>query len=257
MAHQRWAKWLRQSGHQSRPTTIRLVSTGTMCRELELMDLLLPLFGIHIFIHPKSRVTMWLFHNKGWPHYDNMQTILGEHSGACGRHAFHPATAAPAPVDVDGIDGRLDALDIDIDIDPSGGSTSGVTHPSDVLDMRSDLMMPPSTLLHQTSATTTSSQSSKCLCTNTLPDSSSGSAPISSFPSTPQSSSLPLSSTLVQSSQLLAPKRAQVSMHGSMQTGISSASKLAAKITPAAAIMNMQEISSFLLTPHQLLLYQA
>ncbi|KAG2141462.1 hypothetical protein BD769DRAFT_1662365 [Suillus cothurnatus] len=165
------------------------------------------------YIHPKP------FCNKGWLHYDNMQTILGEHSGAHGRHAFHPATAAPAPVDVDGIDGSLNALDIDIDVDPSGGSTSGVTHPSDVPDIRSDLMMPPSTLLHQTSATTTSSQSSKCLCTNTLPDSSSGSTPTSSFPSTPQLSSLLLSSTL---------------------TGISSASKLAAKITPAAAIMNMQ-----------------
>ncbi|KAG2122177.1 hypothetical protein BD769DRAFT_1389807 [Suillus cothurnatus] len=192
------------------------------------------------YIHPKSRATMRPFRNKGWPHYDNMQTILGEHSGARGRHAFHPATAAPAPVDVDGIDGGLDALDIDIDVDPSGGSTSGVTHPSDVPDMRSDLMMPPSTLLHQTSATTTSSQSSKRLRTNTLPDSSSGSAPTSSFPSTPQSSSLPLSSTLVQSSQLPAPKRARVSTHGSTQTGISSASKLAAKITPAAAVMNMQ-----------------
>ncbi|KAG2072135.1 hypothetical protein BDR04DRAFT_1117185 [Suillus decipiens] len=175
-----------------------------------------------------------------WNTYIHPKTILGEHSGACGRHAFHPATAASAPVDVDGIDGGLDALDIDIDVDPSGGSTSGVTHPSDVLDMRSDLMMPPSTLLHQTSATTSSSQSSKRLCTNALPDSSSGSAPTSSFPSTPQSSSLPLSSTLVQSSQLLAPKRARVSMHGSTQTGISSASKLAAKITPAAAVMNMQ-----------------
>jgi len=73
------------------------------------------------------------FRNKGWPHYDNMQTILGEHSSAHGRHAFHPATAAPAPVDVDGIDGGLNALDIDID--PSGGSTSGVTHPINVPDM--------------------------------------------------------------------------------------------------------------------------
>ncbi|KAG2365328.1 hypothetical protein BDR07DRAFT_1481452 [Suillus spraguei] len=88
------------------------------------------------------------------------------------------------------------------------------------------------------------SQSSKCLCTNTLLNLTETSSQETS--ATPMSSnlntllaSLPLSSMLV-SSQLLALKKARISAHGSTQMGINSAAKLAAKITPAAAIMNMQ-----------------
>jgi hypothetical protein len=54
-------------------------------------------------------------------------------------------------------------------------------------------------------------------------------------------SSLPLSPTLVPSSQSPAFKKAGVSAYESAQMGMSSAAKLAAKITPAAAIMNMQD----------------
>ncbi|KAG1868310.1 hypothetical protein DFJ58DRAFT_723564 [Suillus subalutaceus] len=97
------------------------------------------------------------FRNKGWLLYDDMYTILGENSGACGRHAFHPATTAPASIDVDiddVLDGGLALLDVD------GGSTSaGAAGPSNVPDMSVDLMMPPSTLFLATS-TATGSQSS-------------------------------------------------------------------------------------------------
>ncbi|KAG2356899.1 hypothetical protein BDR07DRAFT_1491312 [Suillus spraguei] len=115
--------------------------------------------------------------------------------------------------------------------------------------------MPPSTLLHGSSPTTHvagGSQSSKHLRTNTLLDLTETSSqktsatPMSSNPDT-LPASLPLSSTLVsyqllapKSSQLPAPKKAWMSAHGSTQIGINSAAKLAAKITPAAAIMNMQ-----------------
>ena len=177
-----------------------------------------------------------------------MQTILGENSGARGRHSFHPATAAPASIDIDdvldGADGILDLLDMDVG--PSGGSASVSTDaagPSDVPDMSADLMMPPtSALFHRTSATTAGS--SKCLHTNTLLDLETSSynsgTPMSSYADSPQPSSLPLSSTLVPSSQSPAFKKARVSAHGSAQTGMSSTAKIAAKITPAAAVMNMQ-----------------
>lgn len=169
-------------------------------------------------------------HNKGWPPYDDMQAILGENSGARGRHAFHPATTAPASISIDDVlddaDGGLNLLDMDVD--PS------------VPDMSADLMMP----LSIRASATTGSQSSKRLRTNTLLDSvetsslpSSG-VPISTHPATPQSSTLPLSTTLVPSTQVF--KKARVSAHGSTHMGTSSAARVAAKITPAAAVMNMQ-----------------
>lgn len=40
------------------------------------------------------------FRNIGWCHYVKMQAILGTNSGARGRHAFYPTTAALAPLDV-------------------------------------------------------------------------------------------------------------------------------------------------------------
>ncbi|KAG2746876.1 hypothetical protein P692DRAFT_201867430 [Suillus brevipes Sb2] len=85
--------------------------------------------------------------------------------------------------------------------------------------------MPPSAHLHGTPATSQAagSQSSKRMRTDTFVDSSSqrtGAPPV--IP-------VPLSSTLV---SLPAPKKAQVSKI--------SAAKIAAKITPAVAVMNMQ-----------------
>lgn len=191
------------------------------------------------------------FRNKGWAPYDNMQIILGDNSGARGRHALHPATAAPPSVNtaddvLDVFDGGLDLLDMDVD-------TAGAAAPSDVPDMSPNLMMPPSAQLHGTSATTQAagSQSSKRMRTDTFVDSSSqrtGAPPASSqYTGAPPTSSqhtgaspasiIPLSSTLV---SLPAPKKARVSAHGGMQTGINSAAKIAAKITPAVAVMNMQ-----------------
>ncbi|KAG2335444.1 hypothetical protein BDR05DRAFT_1032443 [Suillus weaverae] len=81
-----------------------------------------------------------------------MQVILGDNSGAHGRHTLHPATAPPPSVNttddvLDVIDGGFDFLDMDID-------TAGAAGPSDVPDMSPLLMMPPSTLLHATSAAT-------------------------------------------------------------------------------------------------------
>ncbi|KAG1809130.1 uncharacterized protein BJ212DRAFT_1484634 [Suillus subaureus] len=146
-----------------------------------------------------------------------MQMILGDNSGARGRHALHLATVPPPSINtaddvLDVIDGGLDFLDMDVDTQAAGAATT-----SDVPDMSPDLMMPPSALLQGTFTTTqvASSQSSKRMHTNTFVDSSSqctGAPPASSNP-------VPLSSTL---------------------TGMSSAAKIAAKITPAAAVMNMQ-----------------
>ncbi|KAG2342483.1 hypothetical protein BDR05DRAFT_1025897 [Suillus weaverae] len=191
------------------------------------------------YIDPKSRAAMHPFRNKGWAPYNDMQAILGDNSGACGRHTLHPATAPPPSINttddvLDVIDGGFDFLDMDID-------TAGAAGPSDVLDMSPLLMMPPSTLLHATSTATqlASSQSSKHMHTNTLLDSmetssqNTGAAPMSSH-------LLPLSSTLVSSQSLPALKKARVSAHDGTQMGMSSAAKIAAKITPAAAIMNMQ-----------------
>jgi hypothetical protein len=171
------------------------------------------------------------FRNKGWAPYDNMQMILGDNSGARGRHALHPATAPPPSVNttddvLDVFDGGLDLLDMDVD-------AAGAAAPSDVPDMSPDLMMPPSAHLHGTPATSQAagSQSSKRMRTDTFIDSSSqrtGAPPV--IP-------VPLSSTLV---SLPAPKKARVSAHGGVQTGINSAAKIAAKITPAVAVMNMQ-----------------
>ncbi|KAG2079946.1 uncharacterized protein F5147DRAFT_661557 [Suillus discolor] len=163
-----------------------LAFIGTMCRELELKALLLLAFKMHMLLQ----------------------------SGAHGRHTFHPATTAPASINIDDVlddaDGGLNFPNMDVD--PSRGSVStGVTHPSNVPDMSTDLMVPPSI---RASATTTGSQSSKRLCTNTLlnhletlslPFSG---TPISSHPNTPQLSSLPLSSTLVPSTQLQVFKKA-------------------------------------------------
>ncbi|KAG1800736.1 uncharacterized protein HD556DRAFT_1438735 [Suillus plorans] len=182
------------------------------------------------YVAAKSRIAMRPLRNKGWPPYDDMQAILGENSGARGRHAFHPATTAPASISIDDVlddaDGGLNLLDMDVD--PS------------VPDMSADLMMP----LSIRASATTGSQSSKRLRTNTLLDSvetsslpSSG-VPISTHPATPQSSTLPLSTTLVPSTQVF--KKARVSAHGSTHMGTSSAARVAAKITPAAAVMNMQ-----------------
>ncbi|KAG1828580.1 hypothetical protein EV424DRAFT_1536589 [Suillus variegatus] len=171
------------------------------------------------YVAPKSRIAMCHFRNKGWPLYNDMQAILGENSGARGRHSFHPATAAPTSIAVDdvldGPDGALDLLNMDV-----GGSVSGTT-PGD-------------------------SQSSKRLCTNTLPDSLEtalyNSGDMSCHPNSHESPSLPLSATLVvPSSQVPAFKKARVLTHASStHTGVSSAAKIAAKITPAAAVMNMQ-----------------
>lgn len=159
-----------------------------------------------------------------------MQIILGDNSGARGRHALHPATAAPPSVNtaddvLDVFDGGLNLLDMDVD-------TAGAAAPSDVPDMSPDLMMPPSTQLRGTSATTQAagSQSSKRMRTDTFADSS-------QHTGAPPTSIIPLSSTLV---SLPAPKKVRVSAHGGMQTGINSAAKIAAKITPAVAVMNMQ-----------------
>ncbi|KAG1881551.1 hypothetical protein C8R48DRAFT_766572 [Suillus tomentosus] len=159
------------------------------------------------------------FRNKGWPLYNDMQAILGENNGAHGCHSFHPATAAPASIAVDdvlnGPDGALDLLNMDV-----GGSVSG--------------------------ATPGGSQSSKCLCTTTLPDSlettSYNSGDMSCHPNSHESPSLPLSATLVVlSSQVPAFKKARVLTHASSTyMGMSSAAKIAAKITPVAAVMNMQ-----------------
>ncbi|KAG1874754.1 hypothetical protein DFJ58DRAFT_721749 [Suillus subalutaceus] len=214
-------KWtaLKKYSIKSRPTAMYLAFIWTMCGELGLRALLLTVFGIHMLLQ----------------------------GGACGRHAFHPATTAPASIDVDiddVLDGGLALLDVD------GGSTSaGATGPSDVPDMSADLMMPPSAPFLATS-TATGSQSSKRVHTNTLLNSmetssyNSGGTPMSSYADSPQSSSLPLSSTLAPLSQPLsqppALKKARVSMHGSSQTGVSSTAKVAAKVTPAATVMNMQ-----------------
>ncbi|KAG2076479.1 hypothetical protein BDR04DRAFT_1148938 [Suillus decipiens] len=185
-----------------------------------------------------------------------MQMILGDNSGACGRSSLHPGTRGYAPSiattdDVlDSIDGGLGLLEMDVDT-----VSAGVAYSNNVPDMSPDLMMLPSALLHGSSPTThvaSSSQSSKCLCTNTLLDLTETSSQKTN--ATPMSSdsdtlppSLPLSSTLVssqllapKSSQLPAPRKAWMSAHGGTQTGINSAAKLAAKITPAAAIMNIQ-----------------
>ncbi|KAG1901665.1 uncharacterized protein F5891DRAFT_1172444 [Suillus fuscotomentosus] len=78
------------------------------------------------YVAPKSRIAMHPFCNKGWPPYNDMQAILGENSSAHGCHSFHPATAAPTFIAVDdvldGPDGALDLLNMDI-----GGSVSGAT----------------------------------------------------------------------------------------------------------------------------------
>ncbi|KAG2029554.1 hypothetical protein BDR03DRAFT_987677 [Suillus americanus] len=196
--------------------------------------------------HKKSCAAIRPFRNKGWPLYSNMQMILGDNSGTHGRNSLHPATAPPPSINttddvLDSIDGGLDLLDMDVDV-----VSAGAAGPSDVPDMSPNLMMPSSNMLHDSSTTTHAaggSQSSKCLHTNTLlnlTETSSqitGSTPMSTNPDT--QASLPLSSTLV-SSQLLAPKKAQMLAHGNTQMGISSATKIAVKITPATAIMNMQ-----------------
>lgn len=196
--------------------------------------------------HKKSRAAIRPFRNKGWPPYSNMQMILGDNSGARGRNSLHPATAPPPSINttddvLDSIDGGLDLLDMDVDV-----ISAGAAGPSDVPDMSPNLMMPSSNMLHDSSTTTHAaggSQSSKRLRTNTLLDlaetssQNTGSTPMSTNPDT--QASLPLSSTLV-SSQLPAPKKARMSAHGDTQMGISSAAKIAAKITPAAAVMNMQ-----------------
>ncbi|KAG1863544.1 hypothetical protein DFJ58DRAFT_724961 [Suillus subalutaceus] len=185
------------------------------------------------YVNPNSRAVMRPFRNKGWARYDNMQLIVGDNSGARGRHALHPATAPPPSVNTaddvpDVFDGGLGLLDMDVD-------TAGAAAPSDVPDMSPDLMMPLSAQLHGTSATSQAagSQSSKCMRTDTFVDSSSqrtGAPPVSNNP-------VPLSSMLI---SLPAPKKARVSAHGGMQSGINSAAKIAAKITPAVAVMNMQ-----------------
>ncbi|KAG2368004.1 hypothetical protein BDR07DRAFT_1478596 [Suillus spraguei] len=196
----------------------------------------------------KSCITICPFCNKGWPPYDNMQMILGDNSGAHGRSSLHPGSRGYAPsvntMDdmLDSIDGGLDLLDMDVDTASARAACS-----NNVPDMSPDLMVPPSALLHGSSPTTHvagGSQSSKHLRTNTLLDLTETSSqetsatPMSSNPDT-LPASLPLSSTLV-SSQLLAPKKAWISAHGGTQMGVSSAAKLAAKITPAATIMNLQ-----------------
>ncbi|KAG2051894.1 hypothetical protein BDR06DRAFT_973455 [Suillus hirtellus] len=169
--------------------------------------------------------------NKGWLPYNDMQTILGENSGAYGRHTFHLITTASTSINIDDVlddtDGGLNLLNMDVD--PS------------VPDMSTDLMM---SLSIRASATTTGSQSSKHLCTNTLLNSleilslhSSGTS-IFTHPTTPQSSTLLLSMTLVSSTQVF--KKAQVSAHGSTHIEMSSAARVVVKITPAAVIMNMQ-----------------
>ncbi|KAG1869433.1 hypothetical protein DFJ58DRAFT_855793 [Suillus subalutaceus] len=161
------------------------------------------------YVNPNSQAVMRPFRNKGWARYDNMQLIIGDNSGARGRHALHPATAPPPSVNTaddvpDVFDGGLGLLDMDVD-------TAGAAAPSDVPDMSPDLMMPLSAQLHGTSATSQAagSQSSKRMRTDTFVDSSSqrtGAPPVSNNP-------VPLSST---------------------------AAKIAAKITPAVAVMNMQ-----------------
>ncbi|KAG1836684.1 hypothetical protein DFJ58DRAFT_734810 [Suillus subalutaceus] len=111
--------------------------------------------------------------------------------------------------------------------------------------MSANLMMPPSALFLATS-TATGSQSSKCVCTNTLLNSmetssyNSSGTPMASYANSPQSSSLSLLSTLAPLFQPPALKKAQVSTHGSLQMGVSSTAKVAAKITPMATVMNMQ-----------------
>jgi hypothetical protein len=176
-----------------------------------------------------------------------MQMILGDNRDACGRNSLHPATAPPPSINttddiLDSIDGGLDLLDMDVDV-----ISARAAGPSDVPDMSPNLMMPSSNMLHDSSIPTHmagGSQSSKHLHTNTLLDlmetssQNTGSTPMSTNPDTPQAS-LPLSSTLV-SSQLPAPKKAWMLAHGGTQMGISSAAKIAVKITPAAAVMNMQ-----------------
>ncbi|KAG2132027.1 hypothetical protein DEU56DRAFT_757382, partial [Suillus clintonianus] len=170
--------------------------------------------------------------------------------------SFHPATAAPASVNIDnvleGADGGLDLLDMDVDPSTAGPSAAGPSAAglSDVPDMSVDLMMPPSALFHKTSSTAAGSQSSKRLRTNTLLDTletssyNSNATPKSSYADSHHSShhsSLPLLPTLVPSSKSPAFKKARVSAYESAQTAaMSSAAKIAAKITPAAAIMNMQ-----------------
>ncbi|KAG2356877.1 hypothetical protein BDR07DRAFT_1491350 [Suillus spraguei] len=208
------------------------------------------------YIDAKSRIAICPFHNKGWPPYDNMQMILGNNSSARGRSSLHPGSRGYAlsvnTTDdmLDSIDKGLDLLDMDVDTASAQAACS-----NNMPDMSPDLMMPPSTLLHGSSPTThvaSSSQSSKCLRTNTLLDLTEISSQETS--ATPMSSnldtlpaSLPLSSMLVlsqllapKSSQLPAPKKARISAHGSTQMGVNSAAKLAAKITPAATVMNMQ-----------------
>ncbi|KAG1787037.1 hypothetical protein EV424DRAFT_1548662 [Suillus variegatus] len=155
-----------------------------------------------------------------WDAYVAPKAILGKNSGARGCHSFHPATAAPASITVDdvldGPDGALDFLNMDV-----GGSVSGTTPGG--------------------------SQSSKHLRTNTLPDSLEttlyNSGDMSCHPNSHESPSLPLSATLVVPlSQVPAFKKARVLMHASStHMGMSSAAKIAAKITPAAAVMNMQD----------------
>ncbi|KAG2068236.1 hypothetical protein BDR04DRAFT_1158051 [Suillus decipiens] len=196
-------------------------------------------------VDPKSHITICPFCNKGWPPYDNMQMILGDNSSAHGRSSF--ATTDDV---LDSIDGGLGLLEMDVDI-----VSAGVAYSNNVPDMSPDLMILPSALLHGSSPTThvaSGSQSSKCLHTNTLLNLTETSSQKTN--ATPMSSnsdtlppSLPLSSTLVSSqllapklSQLPAPKKAWMSAHGGTQAGINNAAKLTAKITPAAAVMNMQ-----------------
>ncbi|KAG1906310.1 uncharacterized protein F5891DRAFT_975719 [Suillus fuscotomentosus] len=71
------------------------------------------------YVVAKSQIAMRPLRNKGWPPYDDMQAILGENSGAHGRHTFHPATTAPASISIDDVlddaDGGLNLLDMDVD----------------------------------------------------------------------------------------------------------------------------------------------
>ncbi|KAG1836443.1 hypothetical protein DFJ58DRAFT_734972 [Suillus subalutaceus] len=242
-------KWtaLKKYSIKSRPIAMYPAFIGTMCGVPGLRALLLTAFGIHMLLQGHD-LQCAPFATKGGrymmiciPSWEKTAVLVEGVPST-------PATAAPASIDVDiddVLDGGLALLDVD------GGSTSaGAAGPSDVPDMSADLMMPPQSALFLATSTTTGSQSSKRVRTNTLLNSmetssyNSSGTPMSSYANSPQSSSLPLSSTLVPSSQPSsqppALKKARVSMHGSSQTGVSSTAKVAAKITPVATVMNMQ-----------------
>ncbi|KAG1719998.1 hypothetical protein EDD22DRAFT_962965 [Suillus occidentalis] len=179
-------------------------------------------------LYIKSNNLMRPFCNKGWEHYEKMQTIfpLG---GTRGRHVFHPGGAAPSITNPDS-----DLVDAAARSSSTATTTTSITSstPACSTAMSTTTSMASSSHARSTAASTTAgSNASKRPYSDVMGDAE-------SVGSTHMLSMQPLSTTLVSSPPSKKP-RTPVTSQNSRMTKITSAAK-AAKITLAAAVVGMQ-----------------